>query len=182
MDFKTLKKYSQPFMYWMIETSMLKSMKKKHAVIDDHWIQRCWCCNQKVAKRKEMFSKAMCSAAIKAFEYAVKNMVQFVNIRDLKLTNVEYTKMNSLVRFWLAYKNANMKTGEYWIPRKRIQRFLNGERTVAAYYWNDPTKDRLESRTMSKERITINEVPSFEDLCSELWNRLTMYEWNEDFE
>lgn len=55
----------------------------------------------------------MCSAAIKAFEYAVANKVQVVNIRNLNLTNVEYTKMNSLVRFGLAYKNDSMKTGEY---------------------------------------------------------------------
>lgn len=180
--FQTIKSYSQPFIFWMMKDSQLRSMMNKHCDIDDYWMQRCSCCNQKIAKRKEMFSKVMLTAAIKAFEYAVKYNTQTVNIRELWLNNIEYTKMNSLVRFGLAYKNDSMKVGEYWIPRKRIRQFLDGEWTIASHYWNDPTKDRSEAREMSTDRIRIDQIPSIEKLRSIMWMKLSEYQWNNDFE
>lgn len=51
----------------------------------------------------------MASSAIKMFEYAVKNNVQFIHIRDVKLTHVEYSTMNYLVKFGLAYRDETVQ-------------------------------------------------------------------------
>ena len=58
---------------------------------------------------KVTFDKDHLSAAIKAFEYAVKNGFQYVQINDIGLTKQEYAKMNRLVKFGLAFRNEEIK-------------------------------------------------------------------------
>lgn len=149
-----------------------------------NWVEYCWNCNQKVSKMRVRFNSPMLRAVIKAFNYAVKNNRQIINISDLNLWNSEYSQFNHVVRFWLAYKTEDMKGWEYWIPRKRIYDFLQWEFLVAEYFLQDPLKKEWEEwrRTMSDNRISVNEVPSVEALKRQFWERLTEYEWNNDFE
>lgn len=155
-------------------------------VVDEHWKQCCSNCWRSIEKMRVSFNKILVLTAIKAFEYAVKNNVQFVHINDIWLTPVEYSVMNKLVKFWLAYRDENIlihgsNVWVYGIPRKRISDFLRGHWTVASSFLQDPLLSEGEDwkREMSEKRITVDQVPSISKLRESLWNHLTTYEWNE---
>lgn len=152
--------------------------------VDDVWVQRCENCNQKVWVRRRSIDKCIFTWWLKMREYAVKHNKQFVEMKEIKwmLSQSEYCNLNNLVRFWLAYKNHT--TDGYWIPRKRRQDFLNGERTVAEYYDEDPTivKNEEWRRKMSESRITVNQIPNIESVKKQTsWN-FSSYTWNELFD
>lgn len=154
---------------------------------DEHWIQRCENCNQKVALRKQTFDRTLVTWWIKLREYAIKNNTQTVMIADIsnKLTKSEYCNVNHLVRFWLAFKTDQMHKGEYWIPRKRRQQFINGERSVAESFIEDPTiiEDTGEKRRiMSENRITIHEVKNIAQVKQMNGWYFTLHKRNEQFE
>lgn len=151
--------------------------------LDENWIQRCSCCNQKVAIRKRSFDNSILRWWIVMREYCILNNKQTVNIRDVihLMTKSEYCNVNNLVRFGLAYKNESMVFWEYGIPRKRRQDFLNGDRTVARYCLNDKT-NLEEPRTMSEERITIHEVPHVNKIMHETNGTFTEYSRNHNFD
>ena len=151
---------------------------------DAKWIQRCENCNQKVWIRRKKIDTCMFTWWLKMREFAVKNNTQFVLMKQIKwfLTQSEYCNLNHLVRFGLAYKNE--KQDGYWIPRKRRQDFLNGERSVAEYYDEDPTilEGEIWRRTMSEKRISVHEIPNIENVKKQTsWN-FTSYTRNESFE
>lgn len=161
---------------------------KNEGIFSDNYVEKsiqyCWNCRQKVWKIKISFSNPMLRALIKAFEYAIRNNTQTVDISKLWLENSEYSQFNHVVRFWLAFKNDDMITGEYWIPRKRVQQFLNGDWKVAEYFLQNPLKKEGEEwrREMSENRIWIHEVPSVSKLKELYGEKLTTYVWNNDFE
>lgn len=155
-------------------------------IVDEHWKQCCSNCGRSIAKMKVTFDKDHLSAAIKAFEYAVRNNVQYVQVNDIWLTKQEYSKMNRLVKFGLAFRNKDVEIRwsnlwVYGIPRKRISDFLRGQWTVASSFLQDPLLSDGDDwkREMSEKRITVDQVPSISKLRESLWNHLTTYEWNE---
>lgn len=154
--------------------------------VDEGWRQCCSNCKRSIAKMKVFFDRTHLCAAIKAFEYAVKNNVQFVQVNDLGLTKVEYSKMNRLVKFGLAFRDKEVKIHGsnlwvYGIPRKRIYDFIRGQWSVASFFIQDPLLSEGEDwkREMSEKRITVDQVPSISKLRESLWDHLTSYEWNE---
>lgn len=151
--------------------------------IDENWIQRCSCCNQKVAIRKRNFDNSILRWWIIMREYCILNNKQTVNIKDVMhaMTKSEYCNVNNLVRFGLAYKNDTMQRGEYWIPRKRWQDFLNGDRKVARYFLQDNTNIE-DPRNMSDDRISIHEVPHVKKIMDETNGTFTEYYWNHNFD
>lgn len=152
--------------------------------IVDNDMQFCGSCGQKVSLRKMRIDSWMISWLIKCFNFVMKNKVQWFQIQEIDLIPQEYSKLNHLVRFWLLYKNSDMKNGEYWVPRKTVSQFLSWEWNVSESYETDPTKKEWEEgrRFMSEKRISIEEIPSVWDLKEQFWNKLVEYEWNEDFE
>lgn len=124
-------------------------------------VQYCNHCNQKVSYSTRRFDRSMVTGLIKMFEYCCKNKKNKVAISDLDLSTTEYTSVNHLVRFGLAYKSEN-KAGIYELPMTRVNDFLSGRWKVAAYYITDPTKsnDDPDKRVMSQDRILIDEVPN----------------------
>lgn len=155
--------------------------------VDDVWIQRCENCNQKVALRKMNFNKTLVSWWIKLREHAISTNSQTVMIADIshKLTKSEYCNVNHLVRFWLAYKTDQMHGGEYGIPRKRRQDFIDWKRSVAEWFTEDPTiqDDDIEKRRiMSENRIYIHEIPNIQKVKQMNGWYFTSYTRNESFE
>jgi len=147
-------------------------------------IQFCGSCGQKVSLRKMRIDSWMISWLIKCFNFVMRNKVQWFQIQEIDLIPQEYSKLNHLVRFWLLYKNWEMKNGEYWVPRKTVSMFLAWEWRVSEFYETDPTKKEWEEwrRFMSEKRISIEEIPSVWELKEQFWEKLVEYEWNEDFE
>lgn len=143
-------------------------------------------CKRVVEKLRVSFDNLLLSSAIKAFEYAVKHGQQYVQINQLGLNPRQYSTMNRLVKFGLAFRNEEIKIngsniGVYGIPRKRIFDFLNGNWTVAESFLQDPTlpEGHENRRIMSEKRITVDQVPSVAKLRQELGDKLTSYEWTE---
>lgn len=147
-------------------------------------IQFCWNCHQKISLIKKRIDSWMVSWLIKAYNFVIKNQRQLFQIQEIWLNSIEYWKLNNLVRFWLLYKDEWMNIWVYWVPRRTVSKFLAWEWKVAEYYQTDPTKKEWEEgrRFMSKNRITINEIPSVWDLKKQFWEKLVEYEWNELFE
>jgi len=174
------------FADWKIDYFELvpQEAKTRFWSYEEHWIQRCSNCTQKVAKKTTRFWKNMFTWWLKLREHAVKNNLQIVNMKNIDLNKYEYWRINHLVRFWLAYKNESMWRGEYGIPRKTRSKFLKWDRKVAEYFLTDPTIQEWQPwrRVMSENRITVYEVPSVRKL-SEMtdWN-FSDFERNEDLE
>lgn len=173
---------------YLIKSDGVKILDDEHIdfVLNKNWRQICTNCKRSIAKMKVTFDKDHLSAAIKAFEYAVKNGQQYVQINQIGLTKQEYAKMNRLVKFGLAFRNEEIKInwsniGVYWIPRKRINDFVKWQWTVASCFLQDPTlpEGHENKREMSKTRITVDQVPSVSTLREKLGDQLTSYEWNE---
>lgn len=136
---------------------------------DAKWIQRCENCNQKVWIRRKKIDTCMFTWWLKMREFAVKNNTQFVLMKQIKwiLSQSEYCNLN-----------------HHWIPRKRRQDFLNGERSVAEYYDEDPTilEGEVWRRIMSEKRISVHEIPNIERVKQQTsWN-FTSYTRNESFD
>lgn len=98
---------------------------KKHDGIGnmEEWHKNCPHCGQSISKRMVPMWKEMVSGLIKAFEYCKKNGVhefEFTAIKHL-FTQLEYSRFNYLVRFWLAYK---IQRGTYGLPMKRESEWL----------------------------------------------------------
>lgn len=172
----------------LITSEWVKKLDEENLefVLNKNWRQICPNCKRSVAKMKVTFDKDHLSAAIKAFEYAVKNGFQYVQINDIGLTKQEYAKMNRLVKFGLAFRNEEIKIHwsniwVYGIPRKRISDFIKWQWTVASCFLQDPTlpEGHENKREMSKTRITVDQVPSVSQLRERLGDHLTTYEWNE---
>lgn len=151
---------------------------------EENGMQFCGSCTQKISLRKMRIDSGMISGLIKCFNFVIQNNVQGFQIQEIDLIPQEYSKLNHLVRFGLLYKQADMKNGEYWVPRKTVSRFLAGEWNVAEFYETDPTKKEWEEwrRVMSEKRISIHEIPSVKELQKQFGDHLTEYLWNEDFE
>ena len=151
--------------------------------LDENWIQRCSCCNQKVAIRKRNFDNTILHGWIIMREYCILHNKQTVNIKDVMhlMTKSEYCNVNNLVRFGLAYKNETMEKWEYGIPRKRRQDFLNGDWKVARYYLQDNTNID-QAREMSEERILIHEVPHVKKIMHETNWTFSEYSRNYHFD
>lgn len=154
--------------------------------VDEGWRQCCSNCWRSIAKMKVHFNSTHLSIAIKAFEYSVKNNVQYVQVNDIGLTKQEYANMNRLVKFGLAFRNKDelIRGSNLWvygIPRKRISDFLRGQWKVANFFIQDPLLSEGDEwkREMSEKRISVEEVPHIWTLRETLWHTLTAYEWNE---
>lgn len=78
-----------------------------------------------------------------------------------------------------------MHGGEYWIPRKRRQQFIDGERKVAEWFTEDPTipeDDDEKRRIMSENRIFIHEVKNIQQVKQQNGGFFTSHKRNESFE
>lgn len=137
----------------------------------------CLRCGQSIAKRKVVFGGGLVGALIKAYFYASEKQKQVVRISELNLNNIEYTRMNDLVRFGLLYKSGEKtEYGEYGVPRKRIAEFLNDKWPVAKYFYKNPLTGEHE---MSEERIYFSMVPSTAKLVEQYGEKLTAYIHND---
>lgn len=173
---------------YIIKNGSVKILDQEGVDFIEHenWKHICPNCKRKVEKLRISFDNSLLSSAIKAFEYAVKNGVKYVQMNKLWLTKVEYSTMNRLVKFGLAFRNEEIlidwtNRGVYWIPRKRIFDFIQWNWSVAESFLQDPTLPEWHKhrREMSKKRITIDQVPSIQKLREKYGETLTTYEWTE---
>lgn len=153
-------------------------------VFVENGIQFCESCRQPISIRKTRIISAMISGLKKWYDHVMKNWTQTFMIRDLDLETKEYSVLNHLVRFGLLYKEEWFRAGEYGVRRKLVSKFFKWEWKVSVYYETDPTKREWEEwrRTMSEERISIDEIPNVKELRDLYGDKLTEYEWNENFE
>lgn len=143
---------------------------------------KCPCCGhvldvpaairKKLSKRKVVFTRNLVTALVKALVHCRNHKTNQVQIRELKLKNAEYARMNDLVRFGLAYKREDMKAGEYGIPRKRADLFLRGEWAVASHFWHNPVDNTNE---MSEERIFVSQVPRSDEIIAWYGEKFSEY-------
>lgn len=157
---------------------------KKHKGTEwlDEWVQKCDHCHQKVSLRKVIFTSVFLSAIDKAYRRAKKNATWSVQISEIWLTPIEYSRFNDLVRFWLAYKDKSDKRWIYRLPMQRICQFMNGEWNVASYFLTDPTKtnDDPMKRIMSDERIPVTKVPNSYEILTRTNETMSEYYQNPD--
>lgn len=133
----------------------------------------CPTCGQNIAPRKVTMNKILVSAAIKAYEHSLRIGSNIIQMADVRLTPVEYSKFNDLVRFGLAYRpQGPRKRGEYGIPRERIYKFVANDWTVAEFYHHDPITRKNE---MSSTRIFCYQVPSVQKILEIFGPTLTEY-------
>lgn len=150
--------------------------KQSHIIIDENWLVIdvdkshfviCDCCGSTIKYQKVSFSKSFVPTLQKILDYVVdlqKNTWQHKNIieiADLNLTHTEYWNLNRLANFGLLYRQTDaqgnrIKDWSYWVPQKRIFDFLNGDWQVARFY---VVKSTTHERTLSKERISIDQLP-----------------------
>lgn len=140
--------------------------------------QPCPHCGQNIARYKVIFNHVRVSAALKAYQWATRNKTNEVHVKNLQLTNAEYTCFADLVLFGLLYRHADMKRGEYGVPRDRILKFWKGQATVAAYVWRSPmkTEDDIPDHELSQERINIRQIPKLADIIAKYGETMTEYE------
>lgn len=143
--------------------------------------QKCPFCNQNIDQRKVTFSKNHASALKKWFDYCSANKTNHFTIKDLNLNHSEYANINNLVRFGLAYRQDGKKWWLYFLNMKRASEFFHSKRSVAEYYLDDPTMEEGDpgKRTMSNERIYINDVKSIAEIRDATSWLFTSYYYNE---
>lgn len=137
----------------------------------------CSHCGQNIARYKSVFNHILLSAALKAYRHAKAQNTTIIHVKQLGLTNSEYTGIAELVLFGLLFKQKGMKRGEFGVPLDRIWRFWTGEVSVAAYLWRSPMKVKGKpSFEASKERIMVGKIPKIEDIITKYGETMTEYE------
>lgn len=133
-------------------------------------VQKCEFCGQKISKRRHRVEKSMITALLKAVWYCTAINKKTFKKRDIKTLNpVEYTLITFLVKFWLLYKDATMKPGEFGIPFKRVKDFVEGNWSVAEFYEIDPLLTAGDNgyMIMSENRLYINKIPKHSELIKQ---------------
>lgn len=135
-------------------------------------------CGQNIARYKSVFNHILLSAAIKAYRYGRNHNTDEVNVKQLNLTNSEYTRIAELVLFGFFCKDFDMKKGTFRISFTRIEKFIRGRTTVCAFIWRAPMKvdDTEPDHEPSAERLYIGEIPKIEVIREKYGDTFTEYE------
>lgn len=122
----------------------------------------CSFCFAKHSVHTVRFSRFHLNLLTKIFNFVVKTWNYRFRKKDIKgLSHTEYGNFFQLQRFWLLFfpigeDGKKCKTGEWWMPLKRVAGFLRWDVFISQFYIRD---SQAKINTPSEAKIRVFDVP-----------------------